>query len=201
MSSDPVHHAVTYNQVHKSIKACAEQIKTEFTPDVLIAIGGGGFFPARVLRTFLKNTQTKQNIPIYAIGLSLYESLPGTTAEMIGEEVVRTQWLGPETHKALIGRRALIVDEVDDSRKTLQYAVAELQKDVEREIQALPEAERDAARTKFGIFVVHNKRKTKLGKIPDDVKYFQAAETDDVWLDYPWEAIDIDAHDEAAAKQ
>ena len=44
-------------------------------------------------RTFLKNTQTKQNIPIYAIGLSLYESLPGTTAEMIGEEVVRTQWL------------------------------------------------------------------------------------------------------------
>ena len=81
-----------------------------------------------------------------------------------------------------------------------RYAVAELQKDVEREIQALPEAEREAARTKFGIFVVHNKRKTKLGTIPDDVKYaisclakmlaslmrygcryFQAAETEDVW--------------------
>jgi hypothetical protein len=44
-------------------------------------------------RTFLKDPTTKTNIPIYAIGLSLYESLPGTTAEQIGEQVVRTQWL------------------------------------------------------------------------------------------------------------
>ena len=60
-----------------------------------------------------------------------------------------------------------------------RYAVAELQKDVEREIETLPEAEREAARTKFGIFVVHNKRKTKLGTIPDDVKCacFQSAPT------------------------
>lgn len=34
-----------------------------------------------------------RNIPIHAIGLSLYESLPGTTAEQIGNEVIRTQWL------------------------------------------------------------------------------------------------------------
>ena len=44
-------------------------------------------------RTFLRNPATKTNIPIYAIGLSLYEALPDTTAEQIGEEVVRTQWL------------------------------------------------------------------------------------------------------------
>jgi hypothetical protein len=37
--------------------------------------------------------QTKRNIPIHAIGLSLYEALPGTTAEQIGAEVIRTQWL------------------------------------------------------------------------------------------------------------
>jgi hypoxanthine phosphoribosyltransferase len=59
-----------------------------------------------------------RNIPIQAIGLSLYESLPGTTAEQLGQQVVRTQWLGPS--KDLLGRRALIVDEVDDSRTTLQ---------------------------------------------------------------------------------
>lgn len=70
-----------------------------------------GFFPARVLvrhapicpapmhshevlqRTFLKHPDSKKNIPIVAIGLSLYEQLPGTTAEQIGAEVVRTQWL------------------------------------------------------------------------------------------------------------
>lgn len=198
MSSEPVHLAITYNDVHKSIRASAEKIKTEFNPDVLIAIGGGGFFPARVLRTFLKNPATKTNIPIYAIGLSLYETLPDTTAEQVGEEVVRTQWLGPETSKALIGRRALIVDEIDDSRKTLQYAVCELMKDIERELGSLPEREREAKRTKLGVFVVHNKRKQKLGVIPDGVKYFVGEEIDDLWLDYPWEATDIDEHDEAA---
>jgi uncharacterized protein len=69
-------------------------------------------------RTFLKDPSTKKNIPIQAIGLSLYESLPGTTEDQLGQEVLRTQWLGPS--KALLGRRALIVDEVDDSRTTLQ---------------------------------------------------------------------------------
>lgn len=44
-------------------------------------------------RTFLKDPETKRNIPIFAIGLSLYESLPGTTAEQVGNEVIRTQWL------------------------------------------------------------------------------------------------------------
>ena len=44
-------------------------------------------------RTFLKDSETKKNIPIFAIGLSLYESLPGTTAEQVGKEVIRTQWL------------------------------------------------------------------------------------------------------------
>ena len=33
----------------------------------------------------------------------------------------------------------------------------------------LPESEREAARTHFAVFVVHNKLKPKLGAIPDDV--------------------------------
>lgn len=42
------------------------------------AIGGGGFIPARIARSFLKTGtgQGKRNIPIQAIGLSLYEALP-----------------------------------------------------------------------------------------------------------------------------
>lgn len=50
-----------------------------------------------------------------------------------------------------------------------RYAVSELQKDVEKELLALPESERDAARTKFAVFVVHNKLKPKLGQLPPDV--------------------------------
>ena len=40
MSSEPPKHlAITYNEVHKSIRASAEKIRAEFNPDVLIAIG------------------------------------------------------------------------------------------------------------------------------------------------------------------
>lgn len=54
--------------------------------------------PARVLRTFLKKPSeldpTKmRNIPIQAIGLSLYEEVSGTSVGQLGREVVRTQWL------------------------------------------------------------------------------------------------------------
>ncbi|OAX43918.1 PRTase-like protein [Rhizopogon vinicolor AM-OR11-026] len=195
---EPAHLRATYNDVHNIIRASAVKIASEFNPDMFIAIGGGGFFPARVMRTFLKDPSTKRNIPIQAIGLSLYESLPGTTAEQLGSEVIRTQWLGPESGKALLGRRVLIVDEIDDSRKTLQYALSELHKDVESELQLLPESERDSKRTKFAVFVVHNKLKLKLGELPPDTPYFAGAEVEDVWLDYPWEAIDIEEHDRLA---
>ncbi|KAH9945720.1 hypothetical protein B0H21DRAFT_860285 [Amylocystis lapponica] len=189
----PDHLRVTYNDVHNIIRRSAVHI-ADFKPDLLIAIGA-------LRRTFLKDKSTKRNIPIHAIGLSLYESLPGTTAEQIGNEVIRTQWLGPESGKILLGRKALIVDEVDDSRKTLHYAVSELQKDVERELAALPESERAAQRTKFAVFVVHNKLKPKFAELPPDIPYFVGAEVDDLWLDYPWEAVDIEEHDRLAALQ
>ena len=79
-------------------------------------------------------------------------------------------------------------DEVDDSRKTLQYglrsslqlpthlkrsyAVSELQKDVERELLKLPESEREANRTHFAVFVVHNKLKPKAAELPADIPYY-----------------------------
>ncbi|TDL23792.1 PRTase-like protein [Rickenella mellea] len=198
--SDPEHLRATYNDVHNIIRNSSDKI-AEWKPNLLIAIGGEGFFPARVLRTFLKDPSTKRNIPIHAIGLSLYESLPGTTAEQIGNQVIRTQWLGPDSGKILLGRRALIVDEVDDSRKTLHYAISELRKDVERELLALPESERDAARTQFAVFVVHNKIKPKAEQLPPDIPYYAGAEVEDVWLDYPWEAKDIEEHDRLAALQ
>jgi hypothetical protein len=49
------------------------------------------------------------------------------------------------------------------------YAISELQKDVERELDSLPNSERDAARTKFAVFVVHNKIKPKVKTLPEDI--------------------------------
>lgn len=50
-----------------------------------------------------------------------------------------------------------------------RYALSELRKDVEKELQSLPESERAANRTQFAIFVVHNKLKPKVGELPPDV--------------------------------
>ena len=52
----------------------------------------------------------------------------------------------------LIGRNVLIVDEVDDSRTTLEYAVNELQKDVDAVSKKLG---RESEKTTFSIFVLH----------------------------------------------
>jgi hypoxanthine phosphoribosyltransferase len=52
----------------------------------------------------------------------------------------------------LIGKNVLIVDEVDDSRKTLEYAVRELTKDVELAGQ---KSGRTDEKTNFSIFVLH----------------------------------------------
>ena len=51
----------------------------------------------------------------------------------------------------LVGKNILIVDEVDDSRTTLEYAVKELQKDVQTTADKLGTDEK----TQFSVFVLH----------------------------------------------
>ncbi|WWD20019.1 hypothetical protein CI109_104492 [Kwoniella shandongensis] len=197
---------LSYNDIHTAIQNAAVKIKDEFAPTLFIAIGGGGFIPARILRTQLKNdiNGKKRNIPIQAVGLVLYESMGGVE-EKVGTEVVRTQWLDFSTlgqnfnHGGLLGRRILVVDEVDDTRTTLMYTIRELKSDIEKqlaEVKDEQERERLRAETKLAIFVVHNKLKEKAGKLDDDVAYFSAVDTPDLWLAYPWECDGaIEAHD------
>lgn len=201
----------------------------------MIAIGGGGYVPARILRSFLKQPGSP-NIPIQAIGLSLYEALPSNhpsgantpgDIEQLGTKVTRTQWLDLTSlgeMENLVGKRILIVDEVDDTRTTLEYAVKELEKDVEIARQKLGG---QGEKTVFSVFVLHvspmwetflrgygsartrltffkNKDKSKKGSLPEDMlkdnRYLAARTVGDVWICYPWEAADIDEHDAMAEK-
>ncbi|KAI0477105.1 hypothetical protein GGR56DRAFT_635876 [Xylariaceae sp. FL0804] len=206
---------VTYNDVHKLCQEAAPAMLASFQPQLMIAIGGGGYVPARILRSFLKRPGSgSPNIPIQAIGLSLYEELPMSHAanatagpvDAIGTRVTRTQWLDLSAlgeMENLVGKRILIVDEVDDTRTTLEYAVRELEKDVEAARQKLG---RDASeKTQFCIFVLHNKDKQKKGVLPshimDESRYMAARTVGDVWICYPWEANDIDEHDTLAREQ
>ncbi|MGO9409815.1 MAG: phosphoribosyltransferase [Spirochaetia bacterium] len=159
---------LSYEQIHSTIRKLAERIRTDgFEPDVIVAIGTGGYIPARILKTFLKK-------PILTVGISYYgpDNKPAKTPRTI-------QWID-EVEKKLAGRKVLLVDEVDDSRVTLEYCLRELLRHGAREI---------------AIAVLHNKNKEKKGKIPREIKrYFAGEELEDRWICYPWDAEDIEEH-------
>ena len=79
------------------------------------------------------------------------------------------------TFGALVrGRRVLIVDEVDDTRATLQYCVEEV---IETN-----------GPSHIAVAVVHNKLKQKKGVLTDDILYLAGENVADCWNCYPWDA-------------
>ena len=164
----------TYDDIHKTVKQIATRIQEAGERyDAMIAIGGGGFIPARMLRCFL-------DIPIYAVTTAYYlNESSGKTAETVR----KIQWLDP-LPEPLRGKNVLVVDEVDDSRTTMRFVLDEL--------------ERDGFK-KIGVAVIHNKLKPKVAELPADVAYFSGVEIEDWWINYPWDATDIEAHNCRAA--
>lgn len=164
----------TYNDIHETIKELASRIQgSGYDPQLVVAIGTGGFIPARMLKTFIEK-------PIYTVGISYYdhENKPQESPRKI-------QWID-EVEQKLKGKKILLVDEVDDSRVTLEYCLRELMKHEPAEI---------------AVAVLHNKRKEKRGVIPEEVDYyFFGKELDDKWVCYPWDAIDIEEQDRMAGE-
>ncbi len=166
---------LTYNTIHNTVKKMAEEIiSSGFDPDVIVAIGTGGFIPARILKTFMPR-------PILTVGLSYYDenNKPKAAPEKI-------QWID-EVETKLKGKRILLVDEVDDSRVTLEYCLRELLRHKPREM---------------AVGVLHNKNKEKRGSIPDEITHYFVGEVlEDNWICYPWDAEDIEEQDRRALEQ
>ena len=164
----------TYDDIHRTVKQIAQKInESGIKYDAMIAIGGGGFIPARMLRTFL-------DVPIYAVTTAYYLN---ETDSQTADTVQKIQWLDPIPAE-LQGKNVLVVDEVDDSRTTMRFVLDEL--------------ERDGFK-KIGVAVIHNKLKPKAAELPVDVAYFSGVEIEDWWINYPWDATDIEAHNRRAA--
>ena len=160
---------LTYNEIHRTIRNLADRIlDSDFDPDVIVAIGTGGFIPARIIRTFIDR-------PILTVGLQHYNKANRPT-----EIPRKIQWID-EVEKKLPGKKVLLVDEVDDTRVTLEYCLNELLRHKPAEI---------------AVAVLHNKRKKKTGVIPDKIsRYYVGKELDNRWICYPWDADDIDEQD------
>jgi len=164
----------SYNDIHRTIRTLAEKIEESgYVADVIVAIGAGGFIPARILRTYIQ-------LPILTVGLSYYDK--DNNPQDFPRKI---QWIDEVEHK-LTGKKILLVDEVDDSRVTLEYCLRELMRHDPEEI---------------AVAVLHNKRKEKRGVIPDEVShYFSGIELDDRWICYPWDADDIDEQERQAER-
>lgn len=162
---------VSYNTVHKLVQGLAMKIlDSGFDPDVIVAIGSGGFIPARIIKTFI-------NRPIYAVGISYYG-----VDHKHRNHPTKIQWID-EVQEQLRGKKVLLIDEVDDTRATLAYCVGEL-------LSYQPE--------EIAVLVLHNKLKKKDVEFPPEIKrYYPALEIKDMWIKYPWDAQDIDAHTKA----
>ena len=165
---------ISYNQIHNTIIDLSEKIKDSgFEPDLMVAIGTGGFIPARMAKTFL-------NIPILTVGIAYYDLDDNPT-----DKPAITQWLDrPE--KQIKGKKVLLVDEVDDTRATIGFCLDELKKHEPAEIALL---------------VIHNKEKKKKHEVPSWINhYFIGENFQDQWICYPWDAEDTEFQEKMAKK-
>lgn len=160
---------VSYNQIHTIMKDLSRQVgESGFKPDYIVAIGTGGFIPARMIKTFI-------NRPILTVGIAYYD-----LNDNIMDKPNIIQWIDDADSK-LKGKKILLVDEVDDSRATIGFCLEKL-------LSHNPE--------EIAVTVVHNKEKEKRGEIPSQVtKYFAGETMEDKWICYPWDADEIYEHD------
>jgi thymidylate synthase (FAD) len=156
----------TYDEISDIVKSTAKRCR-EFNPDVIIAIEGGGFIPARMLRSHLK-TNVK-SIPILVVSIELYEN------KQISEPVV-TQWFDENEGNGCMvkSRRVLVVDSIDDTRTTLSFV-----------LQKLTSSENPPSCV--AAMVVHNKNKPKKAALYENVVYIEGQSIEDKLVVYPWD--------------
>ena len=163
---------ISYNQIHETVKGIAQEIQSDgFAFDHMVAIGTGGFIPARMLKTFI-------NRPILTVGMAYYD-----LNDVKMDVPVITQWLD-DPENQITGRRILLVDEVDDTRSTIGYCLEKLLTHDPKEI---------------AVAVLHDKDKPKTREIPPQItRYYRGLKMEDRWICYPWDAEDIWAQDKQA---
>lgn len=150
---------ISYNDIHTLVSDLAEKIiDAKFKPDYILAIGGGGFIPARILRTFI-------DVPIISVTINFYNE-----DDTINDTPNIVQWIDCESLK---DKKILIVDEIDDTRRTLKHLINMLNNEDVRDL---------------GIAVIHNKIKKK--ELDITYPYFEGEKIDDIWVIYPWDICD-----------
>ena len=126
--------------------------------DIVSCSPACGLIPARIIRNYIKK-------PIYVVTLSLYDECEKKNEK---NEINVIQWVDLE----LKDKKVVIIDEVDDTRQTMDYCIQRL--------KLVNNA------NNIGVFVLHNKLKSKVGDL-SNIHYMSCETIEDKWVVYPWD--------------
>lgn len=104
---------ISWNTVQRLARSIAQKIRADaYVPDIIIAIGRGGYVPARILADYLDSMNlTSMKIEHYRSGADK-------------QEIAKIKYpLGVDVN----GMRLLVVDDVSDSGDTFQLAIDHIQ--------------------------------------------------------------------------
>ncbi|MBT3691311.1 phosphoribosyltransferase [Candidatus Woesearchaeota archaeon] len=96
---------LTWEEIHESTKELASIINSKFKPDIVIAIGEGGWIPARLLKNYIK-------CPYYSIRCKNYDEEDNQLPEATITQDIEIS--------KIKGEKVLILDEVADSGITME---------------------------------------------------------------------------------
>jgi hypoxanthine phosphoribosyltransferase len=142
----------TWNQIYAMLGRQAEKIRCSgFKPDVIVGVTRGGWVPARVLSDLLGICD------LATVGVEFYIGVAETRSEPVLKQNVSAD---------MMGKKALLVDDVADTGKSLHLAKAHLQQQGVAEVR---------------VATVYRKPLSAL--TPD----FYEKETR-LWVVFPWDA-------------
>jgi len=155
---------IGFEQLLTDVARLAEKVANSgINYDAIVAIAGGGLVPARLLRNFL-------HLPIYSVNIKTYDG------EEKSGKIDIIQWLGKSECGVLSGKNILFVDDLDDTRGTLEHFVNMINDDYE-----------GFHGGEIGFALLYNKIKEKCYNLPDKYHYYSAKDVENRWIVFPWE--------------
>lgn len=145
---------LTWWQVDRAIFALADELRKHFMPDVIVGVARGGLIPAVRLSHILGNVELK------VIDVKFYNEI---------EERMEKPIITIPLHGSIEGKKAVVVDDVSDTGRTLEVVVEEVKK---------------AGASEVKVACLSMKPWTKV--IPD----FYVFRTDK-WIVFPWEEFPV----------
>ena len=108
MKTEAEFEAPTWNQIYAMLLRQAEKIRrSSFKPDIIVGVTRGGWIPARVLSDLLEISN------LATVGVEFYLGVGETRNKPV---------LTQSVSASVTGKKALLVDDVTDSGKSLQLA-------------------------------------------------------------------------------